>query len=96
MLVRLLEHKVTSVSLLGVTVGDGVAALIKGYRRRAASRGCTQEGEAAFVSLGSQGVAGDQTKAAIDTGTFTLTLPRGGGAGLTWANGNCDLFAGSH
>lgn len=52
----------------------------------------------AFVSLGSREVsalAGDQTKAAIDTGTFTLTLPRGA-QGLIWANGNCDLFAGSH
>lgn len=51
-----------------------------------------------FVSLSSREVsalAEDQTKGAIDTGTFTLTAP-GGEQGLIWANVNCDLFAGSH
>lgn len=62
-------------------------------------RACTQEKKKQpFVSLSSREVsalAEDQTKGAINTGTFTLTVP-GGEQGLIWANGNCDLFAGSH
>lgn len=97
-LLLLLEHKVTLVWFFKVTASDGVTGLIMGYWQCAANRACTQEKKQAFVSLGSREVsalAGDQTKDAIDTGTFTLTLPRGA-QGLIWANGNCDLFAGSH
>lgn len=61
-------------------------------------RACTQGEKTkkiqAFVSLSSREVsalAEDQTKGAIDSGTFTLTVP-GGEQGLIWANGNCDLF----
>lgn len=98
MLLLLLEHKVTLVWVFKVTVSDGVTGLIKGYWRCAANREPVHRKKQAFVSLGSREVsalAGDQTKDAIDTGTFTLTLPRGA-LGLIWANGNCDLFAGSH
>lgn len=61
-------------------------------------RACTQAQKQAFVRLGSGEVAalaGDQTKGAIDTATFTLTVAQGEQE-LIWTNGNCDLFAGSH
>lgn len=83
-----------------VTVSDRVTGLIKGYWLCAANGEAVPWGEKKqpFVSPSSREVtalAGDQTKDAIDTGTFTLTVP-GGEQGLIRANGNCDLFAGSH
>lgn len=86
-----------------MTVSDRVTGLIKGYWLCAANREPVQRKKKKkkiqpFVSLSSREVsvlAEDQTKDAIDTGTFTLTVP-GGEQGLIWANGNCDLFAGSH
>lgn len=84
-----------------VTVSDRVTGLIKGYWLRAANGERLYRGggkkKQPFVSPSSREVtalAGDQTKDAIDTGTFTLTVP-GGEQGLIRANGNCDLFAGS-
>lgn len=77
-----------------VSASEGVTGLIKGYWLYAAGRQplhCKKQG---FVSLSSREVsalAEDQTKGAIDTGTFTLTVP-GGEQGLIWPNGNCDLF----
>ncbi len=79
-------------------VSERVTGLIKGYWLCAANRESYTGKKQAFVCLSSREVsalAGDQTKGAIDTGTFTLTVP-GGERGLIWANGNCDLFAGSH
>lgn len=82
-----------------MTVSDRVTGLIKGYWLCAANREpLHRKKKQPFVSLSSREVsalAEDQTKDAIDTGTFTLTVP-GGEQGLIWANGNCDLFAGSH
>ncbi len=81
-----------------MTVSERVTGLIKGYWLCAASREPVHRKRQPFVSLGSREVsalAEDQTKGAIDTGTFTLTVPRCE-QGLIWANGNCDLFAGSH
>lgn len=84
-----------------MTVSDRVTGLIKGVLAVCCQqRACTarKEKKQPFVSLSSREVlvlAEDQTKDAIDTGTFTLTVP-GGEQGLIWANGNCDLFAGSY
>lgn len=84
-----------------VSVSERVTGLIKGYWLCAANREPVprKKKKKTFVSLSSGEVselAEDQTKGAIDTGTFALTVP-GGEQGLIWANGNCDLFlAGSH
>lgn len=78
-----------------VSVSERVTGLITGIGY-VLSTACTPK-EEPFVSRGSGEVsvlAGDQTKAAINTGTLTLTVP-GGEQPLIWANGNCDLLAGS-
>lgn len=75
------KHKVTLVCFFKVTVSERVTGLIKGYWLCAANREPVhREKKQSFVRLGSREVsalAEDQTKGAIDTGTFTLTVPGG-------------------
>lgn len=90
------KHKVKLVGFFKVTVSGRVAGLIMGYWLCAANGRQLTEKQS-FVSRSSREVlalAGDQTKAAIDTDTFALMLPEGG-LGLIVANGNCDLLVGS-
>ena len=80
-----------------VTVSERVTGLIKGYWLCAANREPPHRKKQPFVSLSSRedsALADDQTKGAIDTGTFTLTVP-GGEQELIWSNGNCDLLLGA-
>ena len=72
------KHKVTLVYFFKVTVSDRVTGLIKGIGYVLPTESLHTQKKQAFVGLSSREVsvlAEDQTKDAIDTGTFTLTVP---------------------